>query len=176
MQSQQAAQAAARQYGQQALAAQRAMSADPFMAILGRPSGAGQQIAKAGMGAGRGALGAGPGVVFNPEAGLSYMLGQQGNAANLQATQIGAKAKRGAGMMGMIGQIGAALPWCWVAREVYGESNPKWKQFREWVLRKAPDWFRAWYIINGESVAEHIKDKPKLKAQIKVFMDSKLEA
>tara|TARA_R110000824_G_scaffold36990_4_gene114202 strand:+ start:208 stop:870 length:663 start_codon:yes stop_codon:yes gene_type:complete len=176
MQSQQAAQAAARQYGQQALAAQRAMSADPFMAILGRPSGAGQQIAQAGMGAGQGALGAGPGVVFNPEAGLSYMLGQQGNAANLQAAQIGAKAKRGAGLMGMMGTLGGALIGCWVAREVYGESNPKWKQFREWVLRKAPDWFRAWYIINGESVAEHIKDKPKLKAQIKVFMDSKLEA
>ena len=116
--------------------------------------------------------------MYNPEAGLSYMLGQQANAANLQAAGMGAQARRGAGMMGMMGSLGGAAigAFCWVAREVYGESNPKWKQFREWMLNKAPDWFRAWYIINGESVAEHIKDKPKLKAQIKIFMDSKLEA
>ena len=103
MQSEDARRAAAQQYGQQALAAQRAMAADPFMAILGRPSGMGQQIAQAGRGAGRGALGAGPGVVFNPEAGLSYMLGQQANAANLQAAGMGAKAQRSAGLFGGLG-------------------------------------------------------------------------
>ena len=167
----------ARGYGQQMLAARKAMSADPFMAILGRPSGAGQQIAQHGYGASQGSLGAGPGVVFNPEAGLSYMLGQQANQANLAAAKAGAGGAMGAGMMGMMGSLGAAgIAACWVAREVYGESNPKWKQFRSWVLNKAPDWFREWYLINGESVAEHIKDKPEMKARIKIFMDSKLEA
>ena len=163
----------ARGYGQQVLGASRAMSADPFMAILGRPSGAGQQIAQQGMGQAQYGLSAGPGVVFNPEGGLNYMLGQQANEMSLAGAQAGAKAQKQAGMMSMLGSFAMA---CWVAREVYGESNPKWKQFRSWMLNKAPDWFREWYLANGESVAEHIKDKPELKARIKIFMDSKLEA
>jgi len=176
MQSEAARRGEARGYGQQVLGTSRAMAADPFMAILGRPSGAGQQIAQQGMGQAGYGLSAGPGVVFNPEAGLSYMLGQQGQQMELAGAQAGARAQRGAGIVGALGTIGASLPWCWIAREVYGESNPKWKQFRSWMLNKAPDWFRSWYLINGESVAEHIKDKPELKARIKIFMDSKLEA
>jgi len=70
----------------------RAMSADPFMAILGRPSGAGQQIAQGTFGGAQYGRTAGPGVVFNPEAGLSYMLGQQGQQAGYAAAQTGARA------------------------------------------------------------------------------------
>ena len=69
MQSEAARRGEARGYGQQVLGASRAMAADPFMAILGRPSGAGQQIAQQGMGQAQYGLSAGPGVVFNPEAG-----------------------------------------------------------------------------------------------------------
>ena len=80
-------------------------------------------------------------------------------------------------MMGMLGTLGgAAIQFCWIAREVYGESNPKWMQFREWMLNHAPIWFRDWYLLNGEAVAESIRDKPEVKARIKIFMDSKLEA
>ena len=81
------------------------MAADPFMAILGRGSGAGQQIAQHGLGAAQYGLTAGPGVVFNPEAGLNYMLGQQGNQASLAAAQAGA---RGSIMGGLIGGLGSA--------------------------------------------------------------------
>ena len=177
MQSEDARREAARRYAQQTMGASRAMSADPFMAILGRGSGMGQQVAQAGLGAGQMGLGAGPGVVFNPEAGLTYMLGQQGQQMGLQAAQAGAQAQRGAGMMGMLGSLGGAAigAFCWIAREVYGESNPKWMQFREWMLNHAPTWFRDWYLLNGEAVAESIRDKPELKARIKIFMDSKLE-
>ena len=59
---------------------------------------------------------------------------------------------------------------------MYGKSNPKWIRFLTWMLNKAPTWFRDLYIRNGERVAESIKDKPEIKARIKVFMDSKLEA
>ena len=176
MQSEAARRGEARGYGQQVLGASRAMAADPFMAILGRPSGAGQQIAQQGLGSAGYGLSAGPGVVFNPQAGLNYMLGQQANEMSLAGAQAGARAQKQAGMMSMLGSLGAAAIGCWIAREVYGESNPKWKQFRSWMLNKAPDWFREWYLANGESVAEHIKDKPELKARIKIFMDSKLEA
>jgi len=154
----------------------RAMSADPFMAILGRPSGMGQQISQGAFGGAQYGLSAGPGVAFGPESGLSYMLGQQGQQAGYAAAQAGKRGQMGAGLLGMFGQLGAAkIAACWVAREVYGESNPKWKQFREWMLNKAPDWFREWYLANGEATAEWLKDKPEIKARIKIFMDSKLE-
>ena len=100
------------------------------------------------------------------------MLGQQTNAANLQAAQAMAGATKSAGMMQGIG----SFLGCWIAREVYGETNPKWMRFREWMLSSAPTWFLFWYLINGERVAEWIKDKPSLKARIRLFMDSKLEA
>ena len=93
----------ARGYGQQVLGTSRQMAADPFMAILGRPSGAGQQIAQQGLGQAQYGLSAGPGVVFNPEAGLNYMLGQQGQQASLAAAQAGAKGSMGAGLFGGIG-------------------------------------------------------------------------
>ena len=95
----------ARGYGQQVLGTSRQMAADPFMAILGRGSGAGQQIAQQGLGQAQYGLTAGPGVVFNPEAGLNYMLGQQGNQASLAAAQAGA---RGSIMGGLIGGLGSA--------------------------------------------------------------------
>jgi len=31
---------------------------------------------------------------------------------------------------------------CWVAREVYGADNPRWLEFRTWLLTQAPAWFR----------------------------------
>ncbi len=175
MQMEAARRGEARQFAGGVMGQSRAMAADPFMAILGRPSGAGQQVAQSTFGGAQYGLSAGPGVAFNPEAGLSYALGQQGNQGNLAAAQAGASAQRQAGIFGALGTIGAAA-MCWVAREVYGESNPKWKQFRSWMLNKAPAWFRELYIRNGEQVAESIKDKPEIKARIKVFMDSKLEA
>ena len=78
--------------------------------------------------------------------------------------------------MGGLGAAASAIKWCWIAREVYGASNPKWMIFREWLLNKAPEWFRLWYLINGEQVAAWLKDKPEMKARIRLFMDSKVGA
>ena len=97
-----------RGFAQQAMGASRAMSADPFMAILGRPSGAGQQIAQQGMGQAGYGLSAGP-QLYSPEAGLNYMLGQQGQQASLAAAQAGAKSRMGAGLMGGLGALGGGL-------------------------------------------------------------------
>jgi hypothetical protein len=63
--------------------------------------------------------------------------------------------------------------WCWVAREVYGQSNPRWLAFREWVLGDAPAWFRRAYGQYGPAFAEFLRDKPLLKRCIKRWMDSK---
>ena len=60
---------------------------------------------------------------------------------------------------------------CWVARAVYGESNPKWLIFREWLFTLAPKWLFKFYIRFGERFASFIKDKPKIKNIIRHYMD-----
>ena len=82
------------------------------------------------------------------------------------------------GLLGGIGGLlegGAALaPFlgiCWVAREVYGEDDPQWLRFREWMLSKAPESLRRFYIENGERIAAYISDKPDLKSEIRGMMD-----
>ena len=73
--------------------------------------------------------------------------------------------------------LGKAIPggiFCWVAREVYGEDNPKWLQFREWMLTKASDNLRNFYTEYGERIAESIRNKPKIKSIIRKWMDSKI--
>ena len=79
------------------------------------------------------------------------------------------------GFMNAAGGIGsAAILACWVAREVYGVHNPKWMTFREWMLNISPFWFRATYLTFGERFARFIKNKPRLKARIRAWMDTKI--
>jgi len=61
--------------------------------------------------------------------------------------------------------------FCWVAREVYGEQNPKWLLFRAWLLTEAPTWLRDLYAAHGEEFAAWIHDKPLVKAAVKALMD-----
>lgn len=85
--------------------------------------------------------------------------------------------------VGGLGQTGAQaalayslLAGCWVAREVYGFHNPRWLMFREWLFEDAPRWFRGLYLRHGAAFAEWIADKPRLKAMIRRFMDSRIAA
>ena len=71
-------------------------------------------------------------------------------------------------------QLGASL--CWVAREIYGEDDPKWLQFREWVIGYSPDWFYKAYSKYGEKVAKVVAKVPALKLVIRPFMDAKRKA
>jgi hypothetical protein len=177
------------QYRQQGLGAERASaaqmvgleqatSADPFQAILQRQGqnnlGAGGVLfGQAGYG-----LESGP-QYLNPEAGLGFIQNQATNAANMYGAQIGAAATEKAGLYNMIGSIGgaatsAAIGKCWVAREVYGEHNPAWLLFRNWLDTDAPRWFDKLYLTFGERFANFISNKPRLKARIRLWMDSKI--
>jgi hypothetical protein len=71
-------------------------------------------------------------------------------------------------------QLGASI--CWVAREVYGENDPKWLQFREWVIGYSPNWFYKAYSKYGESVAKVVAKVPALKLVIRPFMDANRKA
>lgn len=64
---------------------------------------------------------------------------------------------------------------CWVAREVYGEDNPKWMHFREWMLYRSPRLFRNIYLKYGERFAKFLKGKGWLKAIIRPLMDLAIE-
>lgn len=68
----------------------------------------------------------------------------------------------------------AAAGGCWVAREVYGPTNPTWMVFREWLFTKAPSWFRRLYLRHGEWFAGFISNKPRLKTLIRRWMDSRI--
>jgi len=82
----------------------------------------------------------------------------------------------GADVLKGVGSLGgtAGIFACWVAREVYGADNPKWLEFREWMFTKASDNLRNFYLEYGERIAKSIRNKPKIKAIIRKWMDSKI--
>lgn len=60
---------------------------------------------------------------------------------------------------------------CWVAREVYGESNPAWTEFRDHMVTHMNGDFVNFYATNGEQVAREISGKPVVKEFIRGLMD-----
>jgi hypothetical protein len=101
-----------------------------------------------------------------------------GLAASNYASQLGARSAILGSLFGAGGQAGgaaiAAMAACWVAREVYGPTNPKWRKFKAWMLAESPACFARLYLKYGERFAEWIKDKPMLKAMIRVWMDTRI--
>jgi hypothetical protein len=173
--------AEARQAGAGAFGQQRQMAGDVGMTILGRPSAAiglgGQMLGQAQAGA-AGPMGP---QLFDPNVGINMAMQQRSQDINLMGAQAQANAAQGAGLMGGLGAIGGGLLGnpslfsCWVAREVYGVDNPKWLQFREWMLEDSPSWFRSLYIKYGERFAKFISNKPLLKTIIRKWMNTRIK-
>ncbi len=69
------------------------------------------------------------------------------------------------------GMQGGGMGMCWVAREVYGHSNPKWLVFRHWLQTQAPRWLHALYGAHGEAFAAWLHDKPAAKSAVRMLMD-----
>ena len=81
----------------------------------------------------------------------------------------------GGGGMGGMGGMGGGM--CWVAREVYGPSNPRWLLFRAWLLSAdAPAWLRDLYGMHGEAFAAWIHDKPAVKTALRGLMDAAIDS
>ena len=66
--------------------------------------------------------------------------------------------------------------YCWVAREVYGTTNPKWLKFRRWILTEAPPGVREYYISHGPEIAAELKNNTSLKECYREVMDGILES
>jgi len=89
-----------------------------------------------------------------------------------------AKTAAGSAVGGLIGTLGSAFisaKFCWVGREVYGKSDPRWFIFRMWVKHEAPAWFRNLYGKHGKAYAKFISNKPLLKWMTKKLMDIVVE-
>ena len=164
---------------------ERESGLDPFQALLGRGGGTALQQGQSVFGQANYGLSSGP-QYLNPEAGLGYISNMAANQANMYAANVAADASRSSGLMGGLGAIGGGLLqgagaagsfgtlFCWVAREVYGPTNPAWLQFRDWMLNESPQWFFNLYRKYGESFASWISNKPRLKGIIRRWMDSKI--
>lgn len=109
---------------------------------------------------------------------LAGNLASAQQANNLNATNVQLNSKDWADYLGQvtssIGNLtssagGIAGIACWIARRVYGESNPKWKQFRDYLFNEAPIYLKEYYLMNGESIAKKLTDSQCLI--IKTLMD-----
>lgn len=96
---------------------------------------------------------------------LSYM-------ANTYQPPISQAIGAAQGIIGIAGGIGTLV--CWVAREVYGESDPRWMLFREWMLKMSPRWMLRAYIRHGEKIAKAIRNRPFVKRMFQKWMDAKI--
>ena len=160
---------------------EQATSADGLLAVTGRTSGASVGTGQGVYGNGAVGLNSAP-QLYNPAQGAQFMADQTAGQNNFNANIYGSNQQRIAGMYGAIGsafgKIGSAMipkPGCWVAREVYGETNPQWLLFRAYLFSDAPSWFRKLYLKFGERFAEFISTKPRLKSVIKKWMDTKIK-
>ena len=169
-----------RAFAAQRVGLEQATSADPFMAITGKTSGAAVGSGQNLYGNAAAGINAGP-ALFNPAQGAEFMANQSAMINDYNANVYAAdQAMTGAimgGMFSMAGSLGAAgiKRGCWVAREVYGTHSPKWLLFRYWMFNLSPFWFRAAYLSFGERFAKFIKKKPRLKARIRGWMDKKIK-
>ena len=163
--------------GQQAFNQNRMLAGDVGMTLLGRPSSSiglgGQMLGQATAGA-AGPMGP---QLFDPNMGINMALQQRGQDVSYQGAMAQAKAAGSAGILGAAGSIagGYLAAGCWVAREVYGIENPKWLEFREWMLNDAPSWFRNLYLKYGERTAKFISNKPRVKSIIRKWMNTKIK-
>ena len=177
-----------RQFAGQVAGLNQSVKGDPFMSILGRSSGVSPMMAGQMFGQGRSMV---PGQIFNPEsnyAGGLYGQNQQmemgarqasaSNASNMFGSVMGGLGSiAGAGLGGYLQGVGGRKkPPCWVAREVFGESNPEWMVFFMWKENIGPKWFRTLYNRFGEYAAKFIANKPRLKERVRTWMRSKIYA
>jgi hypothetical protein len=149
------------QLGQQAFNTSQAIQQQQMQQGL-MQQGLQQQLIDAARGQYAGAIGA-------PQQSLGLPLAALGAAPAPQSTTQTQKP-------GLFNYMQLFAGMCWVAREVYGEDDPKWLQFREWVIGYSPNWFYKAYSKYGENVAKVVAKVPALKLVIRPFMDAKRKA
>ena len=101
--------------------------------------------------------------------GTQTSLANQSNTANAMGGAMSSLGTAGGALGGNWGALLGAM--CWVARTCYGVENPKWMQFRHYLLTKAPDSLRQLYIDYGEGIAERLAELPFTRIRIRQLLD-----
>jgi hypothetical protein len=108
-----------------------------------------------------------------PEQALTLPMAAVAGASQGQQTQSTSQNPGLFNVLGLGANIGAGLlGLCWVAREVYGPSNPAWVEFREWLTTRGPRWLLRLYARHGEAFAGVVRRKPWLKRVLRPMMDA----
>lgn len=141
---------------------------DIFQATTGRPT-----MSATPMGATIQAPDANIGLQDYLSMGINFQQ-QDANAAAAKKAQQSALIGAGIGAVGSLGGMAAGM--CWVAREVYGETNPKWKAFRHYLFTRAPAALLRGYLRKGEAFADWLKTHPERKPDVRAWMDECVEA
>jgi hypothetical protein len=110
----------------------------------------------------------------NYNAGQARTIANQNQSTALQIANMNAAAAKQGGILSGIGSLigGSNGIFCWAARAVFGEDNPKWLLFREWMLTKAPNEVFSYYLMHGEELAERVKASPELRAELLPLMEN----
>jgi hypothetical protein len=91
-------------------------------------------------------------VMFNPKSTLENINNVTNTVRNVQGVVTDMVDAAG-------GVVGA---FCWVAREVFGASDPRWQVFRAWLHTRAPAWLWRAYRDHGEAFAGWLKRRTPL--------------
>jgi hypothetical protein len=97
-------------------------------------------------------------------------LAHEANAAGLRSSSSAQKTGGVLSAIGGIVSLGLSI-FCWVAREAYGEDNPRWLEFRAWMLNCAPMWLFTFYMLHGRNIAAWLKPRPWAKWCVRKAMD-----
>lgn len=144
-----------------------ATQADPIMRFLAAITGAGNDQ------------------LLSPANTLSLMLAPyQGRlSANTSTaanrTGLVETASKGFDQFASSGGLGSMF--CWAAREIFGERNPRWRMFRDWLLYRAPESLRDWYCgtdthaAGGPQWAQRLKRaRPEVRAAVRRWMEARI--
>ena len=108
---------------------------------------------------------------FNQNMQGSLYNSYQNNRAALQGAQMAQTGQIIGGALSAAGSVGGAALICFVAREVYGEDDPAWKEFRSWLYMFASPRRFLRYLNHGPKIAAWIHEHPGYKERIRSWMD-----
>ncbi len=159
-----------RQFAGNVVGLNQATGGDPFLSLLGRPSGA--SVASGLMGQ---ASGYNPGQIFNPESAYAGNIYASNNAYDWQYKQATPSTMGKVGMVSdtigsFVGSVAKGF-MCSIAREAFGVWDPRWILFRRWLLTRAPRWFRSWYADNQLTVALWLRDRAWARVAVRGLMN-----
>ena len=116
------------------------------------------------------------------QANYATMNGIAFNSAQMQAQQNQLAAQQQAGMVSAgVGAAGAvasaaaaaAAITCWVARAIFGEDDPRWVMFMNWLHSpRCPSLLRRLYLRFGQRLAPIIKNSRVLNGIVRHLMEN----